>query len=220
MLTSLFAGMSILLIGDSHLAAPGYLITTLQDDLVKQGAVVQTIGVCGSNAGDWLKATPSTCGGAERLNGGQIVLKGKDASTTPVTDLIAAKKPNLVVIVLGDTMAGYTNPSFPKTWAWQQTTALTKAISGTGTACVWIGPSWGTEGGKYNKNFARVKQVSAFLGSNVAPCAYIDSTQFSTPGQWPTTDGQHYTNTGYKAWGDAIAKQLGELPQVKALQKK
>ena len=78
MLTSLFAGMSILLIGDSHLAAPGYLITTLQDDLVKQGAVVQTIGVCGSNAGDWLKATPSTCGGAERLNGGQIVLKGKD----------------------------------------------------------------------------------------------------------------------------------------------
>ena len=28
MLTSLFAGMSILLIGDSHLAAPGYLITT------------------------------------------------------------------------------------------------------------------------------------------------------------------------------------------------
>ena len=166
MLTSLFAGMSILLIGDSHLAAPGYLITTLQDDLVKQGAVVQTIGVCGSNAGDWLKTTPSTCGGAERLNDGQIVLKGKDARTTPVTDLIAAKKPNLVVIVLGD------------------------------------------------------KQVSAFLGSNVAPCAYIDSTQFSTPGQWPTTDGQHYTNTGYKAWGDAIAKQLGELPQVKALQKK
>ncbi|PKD78385.1 cell division protein FtsQ, partial [Escherichia coli] len=40
------------------------------------------------------------------------------------------------------------------------------------------------------------------------------------PGQWPTTDGQHYTNTGYKAWGDAIAKQLGDLPQVKALQKK
>ncbi|KAJ8136450.1 hypothetical protein OY671_010337, partial [Metschnikowia pulcherrima] len=75
---------------------------------------------------------------------GDLVLKGKDASTTPVTDSIAAKKPNSVVIVSGDTMAGYTNPSFPKTWAWQQTTASTKAISGTGTACVWIGPSWGT----------------------------------------------------------------------------
>ena len=40
MLTSLFAGMSILLIGDSHLAAPGYLITTLQDDLVKQLSLI------------------------------------------------------------------------------------------------------------------------------------------------------------------------------------
>lgn len=116
MLTSLFAGLSILLIGDSHLAAPGYLITTLQDDLVKQGAVVRTIGVCGSNAGDWLKAAPSTCGGAERLNSGKIELKGSAARTTPVTELIAANKPNLVLIVLGDTMAGYTNPAFPKTW--------------------------------------------------------------------------------------------------------
>lgn len=219
MLTSLFAGLSILLIGDSHLSAPGYLITTLQDDLIKQGAEVRTIGVCGSNAGDWTKTTPGACGGAERAGSGQVTLHGKEAHTSPVTDLIAAGKPNLVLIVLGDTMAGYTNDSFPKTWAWQQTTALTKAIAGTGTACAWIGPGWGTEGGKYGKNFARVKQMSAFLASNVAPCAYIDSLQFSTPGQWPTTDGQHYTNTGYKTWGDAIAKQLADLPSVKALQK-
>ncbi|AZY49968.1 SGNH/GDSL hydrolase family protein [Bordetella avium] len=220
MLASLFTGLSILLVGDSHLAAPDYLITTLQDDLVKQGAQVQTIGVCGSNAGDWLKTTPGNCGGAVRTNAGPVQLKGKDAQTTPITELIAKQKPQLVVIVLGDTMAGYSNASFPKTWAWQQTTALTKAIAGTGTACVWVGPGWGTEGGKYNKNFARVKQMSAFLASNVAPCAYIDSTQFSKPGAWATTDGQHYTAAGYKAWGDAIAKQLTTLPVVQALQKK
>lgn len=220
MLTSLLTGLSILIVGDSHLAAPGYLITTLQDDLIKQGAQVHTIGVCGSNAGDWTKAVTGSCGGAERVNSGQVVLSGKDAHTTPITELIAKEKPNLVLVVLGDTMAGYTNQSFPKTWVWQQTTELTKAISATGTTCVWIGPSWGTEGGKYGKNFPRVKQMSAFLSTNVSPCAYIDSTAFSTPGQWPTTDGQHYTNVGYKAWGDAINKQLGDLPAIKALQKK
>lgn len=219
MLTSLFAGLSILLVGDSHLAAPGYLVTTLQDDLVKQGAQVHTIGVCGSHAGDWTQSVPGNCGGAERRNDGKLELTGSKAATRPITELIAADKPNLVVIVLGDTMAGYTNPAFPKTWPWQQTTALTKAIAATGTACVWIGPGWGTEGGKYKKNFARVKQVSAFLSNNVAPCTYIDSTVFSKPGQWATTDGQHYTNAGYKSWGEAIAKQMAGLPVVQALRK-
>jgi lysophospholipase L1-like esterase len=219
MLTSLFAGLSILMVGDSHLGAPDYLITTLQDNFVKQGAQVHTVGVCGSHAGDWTQSVKGNCGGAERRNAEKLTLTGQSAKTSPIGELIAADKPNLVVIVLGDTMAAYTNPSFPKTWAWQQTTALTKAIAATGTACVWVGPGWGTEGGQYKKNFARVKQLSAFLGNNVAPCAYIDSTKFSTPGQWPTTDGQHYTTTGYKAWGDAITKEMAELPVVKDLRK-
>lgn len=221
MLATALAGMSVLMIGDSHLGAPGYLITTLHDNLTSQGAEVRTIGVCGSNAGDWTKATTGTCGGAERVGKGQIALRsGGDAKTTPISQLIATYKPNLVIVVLGDTMAGYTNSSFPKTWVWQQTTSLTKAIAATNTACVWVGPSWGTEGGKYQKNFPRVQQMSAFLNSNVSPCAYIDSLPFSKQGQWPTTDGQHYTNTGYKAWGDAISKRLVDLPAVKALQKR
>ena len=54
------------------------------------------------------------------------------ASTTP-KELIAKDKPDLVLIVIGDTMAGYDKPSFPKAWIWQQTTSLTKVIGATGT---------------------------------------------------------------------------------------
>jgi lysophospholipase L1-like esterase len=54
--------------------------------------------------------------------------------------------------------------------------------------------------------------MSQFLASNVAPCTYIDSLTFSKPGQWVTTDGQHFTVAGYKAWGTAIGAALGKLP--------
>ena len=205
---SLLAGLSILIIGDSHLATPYYLIGSLHDDLLRQGAQVHTIGVCGSTAGDWLTATPGTCGGAERKGKEKTVVLGQAAATVPVTQLIAAEKPDLVVIVLGDTMAGYTKDSFPKTWAWQQTTSLVKAISATGTKCAWVGPAWGSEGGKYGKTYARVELTSKFLAVNTAPCTYIDSLKFSKPGQWATTDGQHFTGPGYKQWGDAISKAL------------
>ena len=38
MAASLLTGLTILMIGDSHLATPDYLIGTLQDGLVQQGA--------------------------------------------------------------------------------------------------------------------------------------------------------------------------------------
>ncbi|VFR29545.1 Cell morphology protein [plant metagenome] len=219
MVTSILAGLSILVIGDSHLTS-NYLITTLHDNLSAQGAQVHTIGVCGANAGDWLKVTPGTCGGAERIGKGKIVPAGSAAKTTPITQLLQKDKPDLVVIVMGDTMAGYTTPQFPKTWIWQQVTSLTKEIGKSQTACVWVGPAWGSEGGKYNKTFPRVKMMSSFLSSNVAPCGYIDSLKFSKPGEWTTTDGQHFTASGYKTWGDAITKQILVTPEVKAIKKK
>jgi hypothetical protein len=38
-------GLSILVIGDSHMATPSYLIQSLPDSLMEQGAVVHSIGV-------------------------------------------------------------------------------------------------------------------------------------------------------------------------------
>lgn len=212
MASSLLAGLSILIIGDSHMATPYYLIGGLHDDLTRKGANVHSIGICGANAGDWLKATPGgSCGAAERRGkDAAVALHGK-ATTTPIKELIAQDKPDLVLIVIGDTMAGYDKPSFPKAWAWQQISSLTKAIAETDTQCAWVGPNWGSEGGKYGKTYAKAKQMSAFLASNVAPCSYVDSLQFSKPGQWATTDGQHLTAQGYKLWGGAISGALEDI---------
>lgn len=209
MASSLLAGLSILIIGDSHLATPDYLIGSLHNELLAKGARVHSIGICGAQAGDWLKVSPAgTCGGAERKGGGKaVVLRGK-AATQPVAALIASEKPDLVLVVLGDTMAGYSQANFQRAWVWQQTTKLVKSIAGTGTQCAWIGPNWGSEGGKYGKTYARVEQISTLLSSNVAPCGYIDSLKLSKKGQWATVDGQHLTATGYKQWGAGIAGAL------------
>ncbi|MBN3854970.1 SGNH/GDSL hydrolase family protein [Paraburkholderia sp. Ac-20340] len=213
MLASVLAGISILMIGDSHLSEPGYLIDTLQDQLVAVGAHVHTYGVCGSTPGDWVKSVAGTCGGAQRTDKAPLVVD-HSAKTQPIDQLIAANKANLVIIVEGDTIGGYGKDDFPKAWAWQQVTALTQSLAANKTACVWVGPVWGTEGGKYQKTFTRVKQLSSFLANNVAPCQYIDSLTFSKPGEWATVDGQHLTTNGYKLWGTDIMKALVKLPNV------
>jgi lysophospholipase L1-like esterase len=53
--------------------------------------------------------------------------------------------------------------------------------------------------------------MSEFLATAVAPCRFIDSTQFSRAGQWPTIDGQHLTSAGYKAWGEDITRALDQV---------
>lgn len=209
MAASLLAGLSILIIGDSHLATPDYLIGSLHDELLKKGAKVHTLGVCGAQAGDWLKVSPGgSCGGAERRGSEKAVVLRGQASTKPIGELIASEKPDLVLVVLGDTMAAYDKPALQRAWVWQQTTKLVQAISATGTQCAWVGPNWGSEGGKYGKTYARVEQVSTLLASNVAPCSYIDSLKFSQKGQWATVDGQHLTAAGYRQWGQAISSAL------------
>ncbi|GAA0509204.1 SGNH/GDSL hydrolase family protein [Pigmentiphaga sp. GD03639] len=211
---SILAGLSLLILGESHLTITGSLIDALHDDLTRQGAKVHSIGACGASAQDWLVQKKVDCG-ADRVGKGRPVIRGADASTTPISTLIAADKPDVVVIIIGDTMASYDKSAFPKTWAWQSVTSLTKAIADTHTRCVWVGPPWGTPGGKYKKNDARVQLMSRFLATNVAPCDYVDSLKFSKPGEWKTVDGQHFTVAGYKAWGSAITQALANSPALK-----
>lgn len=208
---SVLAGLTILVLGESHMSLADHLVEPLNAKLVQQGANVHSIGACGASAGDWLITKKVDCG-ADQVNNGKITIKGRDATTTPIADLIKKDKPDLVVLVIGDTMASYDKPAFPKTWAWQSVTSLTKAIAATGTKCVWVGPAWGKAGGMYQKNDERTKLMSQFLAANVAPCTYIDSTAFSKPGQWVTTDGQHFTVAGYKSWGSSIGDALAKLP--------
>ncbi|MCZ2496859.1 SGNH/GDSL hydrolase family protein [Xylophilus sp. Kf1] len=208
------AGLSILIVGDSHMSNSGYLIDSLHMPLVEAGAKVHSLGVCGSVPGDWTTTTQSHCGGAERVDAGPIKFIGSAAATKPVKDVIAQEKINLIVVVQGDTIGGYKQATYPRAWAYQQVSALTKDIAATGISCVWVGPAWGTEGGKFDKTYDGVKRVSTFLASNVAPCTYVDSLNFSKPGQWRTVDGQHFTDSGYKQWGTALVKAIEESPAV------
>ncbi|MGS0757048.1 SGNH/GDSL hydrolase family protein, partial [Roseateles sp. GG27B] len=128
---STLAGLAMLVIGESHLSQANYLINPLYENLSAQGAKVHAIGACGASAG----AT--------------AVIKGRDAVTTPIKQLIATDKPDVVVIIIGDTMASYDKPAFPRAWAWQGVTSLAKEVAATKTTCVWVGPPWGQPGGKY-----------------------------------------------------------------------
>jgi hypothetical protein len=112
---SVLAGLAILVIGDSHMAEPDYLIATLHDALLAQGAAIDSYGLCASVASDWLQPTTVSCGRTERHNGQETVIdRSEGASAYSIDTLIARHHPDLVVVELGDTMAGYGLPAFLK----------------------------------------------------------------------------------------------------------
>lgn len=205
-------GIRILIIGASHLATPGYLITGLHDQLQAKGAQVHSIGVCGVTPSAWVSETQGLCGSAER--------KGKSpprlsilraAHTTPVRTLIAQDQPQWVIVVMGDTLAGYKEGNFSRQWAWTEVQQLTSQLEQSQTRCIWVGPPWGNDGGALQKSNQRVKQVSDFLAEHVAPCRYINSLAMSRPGQWATADGQHFYDDGYRAWSTAITREVLQI---------
>jgi hypothetical protein len=205
------AGLTILVIGDSHMAGRDYLLTALHDQLEAQGANVSSYGMCGASAGDWIYKTTVSCGrGEHHGNQPPVFESNKVVPTWSLNDLIQQNHPNLVVVELADAMAAY-GAEFPRPWIYDQVRALTGRIKADNIACVWVGPIWGNPGPPYFKTEARVKEMSDFLAQNVAPCRYIDSTAFASPGQWPTTDGQHLTASGYRAWGADIAAAIVRL---------
>ena len=216
---SALAGIAMLIIGESHMSFDDHLINPLVDDLTAQGAKVHAIGACGAHAADWLKTITVKCS-AERRSGEKGVFRTGAGETTPIKQLIAKDKPDLILIIIGDTMGSYDKDIFPRAWAWKSVTDLTKEIAATKTACVWVGPAYGTEGGTYFKNQKRTEELSKFFAQNVSPCGYIDSLKFSKPGEWRTLDGQHYNPAGYKLWSAAITRALIDLPMVQQLRKK
>lgn len=206
------AGLVFLVIGDSHMVAPNYLITTLHDTLTSQQAVLHTYGSCGANAGDWVYGMTGNCGRAERHGkSAPLIDYSKASKGWTITELIERHRPNVIIVEQGDTMGGYGQPTLPQAWIYPKVRALTAAIKAQGVACIWVGPPWGTEGAGYMKTHARVRELSDFLSKAVAPCEYIDSTVFSTPGEWSTTDGQHLTTNGYRAWGKGIAESVARI---------
>ena len=216
--TAALAGLSFLIIGESHMLYkfPDFL----HQDLYAQGAAhVHTIGACGASAGDWIKPRTVDCG-AEKKDKEPTKAYGPTMRTQPIRQLLDADKPDVIVVIIGDTMGSYANELFPKAWAWQSITSLTKAIAASKTTCVWVGPAWGQPGGKYDKNNDRVERAVQFLSRNVAPCTYVNSLDFAKPGQWRTFDGQHFKDEGYEAWSKAIVGAIGALPSIRQLEQR
>ena len=163
------AGLVILVIGDSHIASLGHFNNLLHEGLVAQGATVNTFGVCSSLPDDWITPNQIVCGRGERHNTGPAQLGSNNTLRGwSLPALIADYKPNLVVVEMGDTLAGYgAAPELPRDFIARQVGDLLQPIKADKVGCIWIGPPWGTEGGAYKKTLARVKALSDYLAQIV-----------------------------------------------------
>ena len=204
------AGLVILVIGDSHMSSADHLVTTLHDALTSEGASVNTYGMCATNAADWVYKVTAPCRAERHGNTGATYTKAV-SPTWVLSDLVAQNRPNLVIVELADTMAGYDKPELPRAWIYDQVRQLIGRITAQHISCVWVGPTWGKPDSGYHKTVARVKEMSDFLSQIVPPCGYVDSTKFAQPGEWPTVDGQHLTAAGYRKWGADIAAAIVQM---------
>ena len=208
-MNSALAGLVILVLGDSHMVQRDHLMIPLHDQLQNEGAIVHAYAMCGAQAADWVTRSTVSCGIAEYHEKNPPIFVGsasenKARPTWNVNELIDKHRPNLVLIEMGDTMAGYGSPDLPKPWVYNQVRLLTGAIRGKNLPCVWVGPMWGHGGTSWHKDESRTREMSQLLSQSVAPCTYIDSTAMSKPGEWPTTDGYHLTSAAYGTWARSI----------------
>jgi len=206
------AGLVILVLGDSHMAGPSYLISSLHEALEAQGATVDSYGMCGASPDAWLEKTTVSCGRAERHGAAPTQAEtGKQEFTWQISDLLNKHHPNLVIVEAADAMGGYGSPQLPKAWIYDQSHALAMRIKAANAACIWVGPVYGDVNSPYHKADDRVRELSQFLSQSVAPCVYIDSLKFAKPREWPTIDGQHLTAAGYRLWGSDIVNSVVTL---------
>jgi hypothetical protein len=206
-MSAALAGLAILVIGDSQMMG---MLPTLHNQLEDAGATAYSYAVCGSTAQDWIVPTTASCGMLHRDDKAPAVLDMKPGPTWTVTNLIAQHHPNLIVVELGDTMAGY-DGKMELGWVHEQISGLTAKIAASHVPCVWVGPTWGSDTGPYHKSTATVQAMAQLLSKSVAPCQYIDSTAFSRPGEWQTRDGAHLEPDAYRKWAVAITGSLERL---------
>lgn len=212
-MSALLAGLTLLIIGDSHVTFKDSLLSVLPDALTAQGAKVVAYGVCSSQAADWVVPNPNNgCGAAERIDDAPLGPPNMQPAAPPsMSSLLEKWHPNVVMVVLGDTMASYGQESVSKSWLDEQVKTLTYTIGKT--ACIWIGPTWGQYSPRYGKTDARAAEMAALLKTEVAPCTYIDGTALMKPGSVSTIDGIHATPASYRVWGDAILRATVPLLQ-------
>src|SRR5579862_9774360 len=107
------AGLVILVIGDSQMLN---MQSNLHNQLEDAGAAVHSYAMCGATAADYLyPSTVTSCGRAERHERGPAVVENQKAMPTySLPALIDKVHPNLIVVELGDAMAGYGMPQIER----------------------------------------------------------------------------------------------------------
>lgn len=198
-------GVTLLIIGDSHVAFQGSLLSVLPETYEQMGAKVITYGVCSSAPDAWLKGPVDTgCGGTIREGTGPIADPYEAKFPFPDIDTLIKKwDPTAVIVVYGDTIGAYSAETLPTEWVESEIKPLTTAISSK-TRCIWVGPTWGSFNPRYGKTEQKTQRISDFLSSHVTPCTYIDSTSLMQSNTVKTVDGLHLTPQSYKAWGADI----------------
>jgi hypothetical protein len=210
-LAPLLLGLTVLMIGDSHVTFKNTLLASLPDALVRQGAQVVTYGLCSSKPEDWVDEKPvNSCGYTVRMSVEPIKLfMGRDEAPPNISALMEKWHPNAVVVVFGDAMAGYGQKDMPSGWIADQVQALVDKIGST--TCIWVGPTWGQYNPRYGKSDARTLQLATLLKQTVQPCHYIDSTTLFPQGKVETEDGIHLTTENYVKWSAALSAQIVPL---------
>lgn len=200
------AGLTFLIVGDSHVSAPGSLATTLHDALAAEGAAVHTAGVCAAAPSHFLRGRSTTCGRVLRGPDGRLSLKVK-AKAPVLDDLLADHTPDHVIFVFGDNMGGYRMKKLPRSFIEAEVTAIVAALP-AGTGCSWMGPPWGEEGTSYRKTHSRAAELNAVLRDLSAPCHYIDVQAATATDAIDTVDGLHPRADGYRLWAQVAATAL------------
>lgn len=209
-------GVTLLIIGDSHVAFEGSLLSVLPEAYEQMGAKVITYGDCSSTPKAWIKGpTDNGCGGSVREGTAPITDPYETKFPFPdINTLINKWHPTAVIVVYGDTLGAYNAETLPAEWVEREMTPLTTAISSK-TQCIWVGPTWGTFNPRYGKTEQKTQRISDFLSTHVKPCTYIDSTLLMKSHAVKTVDGLHLTPQSYKVWGAGIVDKTLPLLEKK-----
>jgi len=179
LLVSPAAAGTVLFIGDSHSVGPfGWKL----DELLRgAGHTAATYASCGSIAQWWVTGKATPCGYFFRDAEGNTE-KGQKGPTPIFADLLAALRPEAVIVELGANYAG--NPS--DEFAIKDMGEMARRIKESGAACYWVTKP------DSRKNHDDIPRILELTYKAVADkCEVFDSTKVT---KYPETggDGIHY----------------------------
>ena len=175
------AGLVILVLGDSHMAGPTYLISSLHEALEAQGATVDSYGMCGANPDAWLEKTTVSCGRAERHGAAADPGGKRKAGIYLANQRFAQQAPPQH----GDRRGGRRDGRLRLAATTEGVDLRSVARAGDAHQCGGCFLRLGGAGlrrvnSPYHKADDRVRELSEFLSQSVAPCVYVDLLKFES----------------------------------------